>query len=115
MIDFKKYTHAALFAGGLLFGTAGLKLLSSKDAKNVYAHTTAAALRVKDCVMKGVDKVQESAADIVATAKDIQRGTRPPRRTSSSRTPLRRPPRLLPKKRRMPDPPLPVMFRASID
>ena len=69
MIDFKKYTHAALFAGGLLFGTAGLKLLSSKDAKNVYAH--AAALRVKDCVMKGVDKVQESAADIVATAKDI--------------------------------------------
>ena len=46
MIDFKKYTHAALFAGGLLFGTAGLKLLSSKDAKNVYAHTTAAALRV---------------------------------------------------------------------
>ena len=59
MIDFKKYTHAALFAGGLLFGTAGLKLLSSKDAKNVYAHTTAAALRVKDCVMKGVDKVQE--------------------------------------------------------
>lgn len=71
MINFKKYTHAALFAGGLLFGTAGLKLLSSKDAKNVYAHTTAAALRVKDCLMKGVDKVQESAADIVATAKDI--------------------------------------------
>ena len=71
MIDFKKYTHAALFAGGLLFGTAGLKLLSSKDAKKVYAHTTAAALRVKDCVMKGVDKIQESTADIVATAKDI--------------------------------------------
>lgn len=71
MINFKKYTHAALFAGGLLFGTAGLKLLSSKDAKNVYAHTTAAALRVKDCLMKGVDKVQESAADIVASAKDI--------------------------------------------
>ena len=42
MIDFKKYTHAALFAGGLLFGTAGLKLLSSKDAKNVYARTSAA-------------------------------------------------------------------------
>ena len=71
MIDFKKYTHAALFAGGLLFGTAGLKLLSSKDAKNVYAHTTAAALRVKDCVMKGVDKVQEQAGDILADAKAI--------------------------------------------
>ena len=65
------YKKLALFAGGTLFGSAGIKLLSSKDAKNVYAHTTAAALRVKDCVMKGVDKVQESAADIVATAKDI--------------------------------------------
>ena len=63
--------HIGLFAAGLLFGTAGLKILTSKDAKKVYAHTTAAALRVKDCVMKGVDKVQESAADIVATAKDI--------------------------------------------
>ena len=28
MIDFKKYTHAARFAGGLLFGPAGLKLCS---------------------------------------------------------------------------------------
>ena len=34
-----------LFAGGVLFGTAGLKILSSKDAKKVYTHTTAAALR----------------------------------------------------------------------
>ena len=63
--------HIGLFAAGLLFDTAGLKILTSEDAKKVYAHTTAAALRVKDCVMKGVDKVQESAADIVATAKDI--------------------------------------------
>ena len=67
----KHYVRLACFVGGALFGSAGIKLLSSKDAKNVYAHTTAAALRVKDCVMKGVDKVQESAADIVATAKDI--------------------------------------------
>ena len=67
----KHYVRLACFVGGALFGSAGVKLLTSKDAKNVYAHTTAAALRVKDCVMKGVDKVQESAADIVATAKDI--------------------------------------------
>ena len=69
MIDFKKYTHAALFAGGLLFGTAGLKLLSSKDAKNVYAHTTAAALRVKDCSFARALSILTH--DIVATAKDI--------------------------------------------
>ena len=35
----------ALFAAGVLFGTAGIKLLGSKDAKRAYAHTTAAALR----------------------------------------------------------------------
>ena len=71
MIDFKKYTHAALFAGGLLFGTAGLKLLSSKDAKNAYIHITAAGLRMKDSVMETVTAVQENAADILASAKDI--------------------------------------------
>lgn len=41
-----------LFAAGVLFGTAGIKLLGSKDAKKVYAHTTAAALRAKEGVMK---------------------------------------------------------------
>ena len=33
--------HLGLFAAGVLFGTAGLKILSSKEAKSVYAHTTA--------------------------------------------------------------------------
>ena len=44
--------HLGLFAAGVLFGTAGLKILSSKDAKKVYSHTTAAVLRAKDCVMQ---------------------------------------------------------------
>ena len=46
--------HLGLFAAGVLFGTAGLKILSSKEAKTVYAHTTAAVLRAKDCVMQTV-------------------------------------------------------------
>ena len=50
--------HIGLFAAGVLFGTAGLKLLGSKDAKKVYAHTTAAAIRAKDCVMKAVTNVR---------------------------------------------------------
>ena len=37
--------HLGLFAAGVLFGTAGLKILGSKDAKKVYSHTTAAVLR----------------------------------------------------------------------
>ena len=44
-MDLKKI---GLFAGGVLFGTAGIKALSSKDAKKAYTQTTAAALRVKD-------------------------------------------------------------------
>ena len=51
--------HIGLFAAGLLFGTAGLKILTSEDAKKVYAHTTAAALRAKDCIMHTVTSVRE--------------------------------------------------------
>ncbi|BFL38876.1 hypothetical protein H8S45_08315 [Agathobaculum sp. NSJ-28] len=68
----KKYCKdIALFVGGALFGSAGIKLLSSKDAKKVYTHATAAALRVKESVMTTVNTVQENAADILASAQDI--------------------------------------------
>ena len=60
-----------LFAVGALFGTAGIKLLGSRDAKKVYAHTTAAALRAKEDVMKTVTAVREGADDIYAEAKAI--------------------------------------------
>ena len=59
------------FAAGVLFGTAGLKILGSEDAKKVYAHTTAAVLRAKDCVMKAVTTVREGAQDVYADAQDI--------------------------------------------
>ena len=60
-----------LFAAGVLFGTAGIKLLGSKDAKKIYAHTTAAALRAKEGVMKTVTAVREGAEDVYADAKAI--------------------------------------------
>lgn len=63
--------HLGLFAAGVLFGTAGIKLLGSKDAKKVYAHTTAAALRAKEGVMKTVTAVREGAEDVYADAKAI--------------------------------------------
>ena len=46
------YKGVGLFASGVLFGSAGFKLLSSKDAKKAYTHATA-------------------AADILASAKEI--------------------------------------------
>lgn len=75
-------TKWATFVGGVLFGTAGIKILSSKDAKKVYTHTTAAVLRAKDCAM--------------ATAEIFWRTPRPStksarRKPLSSRTHRRRP------------------------
>lgn len=66
-----KFHNLALFVGGTLFGSAGFKLLSSKDAKKVYTHVTAAALRAADCVMTTVTSVRENAEDVLASAKQI--------------------------------------------
>ena len=61
----------AMFAAGVLFGTAGIKLLSSKDAKKAYTHTTAAVLRAKDSVIKTVTTARENVEDIYSDAKAI--------------------------------------------
>lgn len=71
MISVSTLKKIGLFAGGVLFGTAGVKVLSSKDAKKVYTNCTAAALRAKDCVMKTATTVQENAEDILAEAQQI--------------------------------------------
>ena len=70
----KQYVHLACFAGGALFGSVGLRLLTSRDAKKVYTHLTAAGLRAQKSVMETVTTVQEEAADILAAAKDINTG-----------------------------------------
>ena len=67
-IDWKK---TGIFAAGVAFGTAGIKVLSSKDAKKVYTSVTAAALRAKDCVMKVAGTIQENAEDIYESAQNI--------------------------------------------
>ena len=67
-INWKK---TGVFAAGVLFGTAGIKVLSSKDAKKVYTNCTAAVLRTKECVMNTVTTVQENAGDIYADAQQI--------------------------------------------
>ena len=71
MWDIFKLKKAGIFAGGVLFGTAGVKILASDDAKKVYTNCTAAVLRAKDCVMKTATTVQENAEDIYAEAQQI--------------------------------------------
>ncbi|MBR2256431.1 MAG: hypothetical protein IJ899_03625 [Blautia sp.] len=67
-MDWKKL---GIFAGGVLMGSYGIRILSGRDARKAYTHTTAAVLRMKDTVMKDVTTIRENAEDIVAAAKDI--------------------------------------------
>ncbi len=65
------WSKLVIFAGGVLFGTAGIKALGSRDAKKAYTQVTAAALRAKDCVMDAATKVREGAEDVYEDAKRI--------------------------------------------
>ena len=70
----RRYTtmkKIGLFAAGVLFDTAGLKILGCREAKKVYTGVTAAALRAKDCVMAAATSVKEGAEDIYADAKAL--------------------------------------------
>ena len=49
------WAKIGLFAGGALFGSAGIEILTSKDAKKLYTATT----------------LQENRGDILADAKEI--------------------------------------------
>ncbi len=66
-----KIKGLGIFALGMLFGLEGIKLLSSKDAKKVYAHCTAGVLRAKDSVLDQVTTLQENCTDIYEEAKSI--------------------------------------------
>lgn len=68
MIDFKDVSKVV---GGIAIGTAGLKILLSKDAKCVYTYVTAAALRAKDCIIKTGTTLKENCDDIYADATDM--------------------------------------------
>lgn len=65
------WSKLGIFAGGVLAGTAGVRILSSKDAKKVYTHCTAAALRAKDVVVDQATILQENCQDIYEDAKRI--------------------------------------------
>ena len=58
-------------AYGVLLGTAGLKILTSEDAKKVYTHCTAAVMRGVDEAVKTYNALKENCDDIAADAKEI--------------------------------------------
>ena len=67
------YSKLACFIGGVLFGSVGIKLLSSKDAKKAYTHITAAGLRMKDSAInekRAAKEAEEKAAAEIADEND---------------------------------------------
>lgn len=65
------WAKIGLFTGGALFGSDGIEILTSKDAKKLYTQCTAAVLRMKDQVMKTATTLQENCGDILADAREI--------------------------------------------
>ena len=69
ILDSKK--GIGLFLGGILMGTAGIRILTSDDARKVYVQGTAAALRGKEEVMTTATTLKENCEDIYAEARDV--------------------------------------------
>lgn len=59
------------FLCGALFGTAGIGILKSADARKVYVQGTAAALRGKEEIMTTATTLRENCEDIYAEAQEI--------------------------------------------
>ncbi|MBQ6451101.1 MAG: hypothetical protein IJJ29_04170 [Solobacterium sp.] len=56
---------------GALLGSAGVKILTSDDAKKVYTHITAAVMRGRNEIARTYTSLRENCEDIGADAKAI--------------------------------------------
>ena len=68
---FEGNKELGLFLGGVLMGTAGIRILTSNDARKVYVQGTAAALRGKEEVMTTATTLRENCEDIYAEAIEV--------------------------------------------
>ena len=60
------------FLGGTLFGSVGLKALSTKEAKKVYSYVVSYGLDAKDYIMETAEGLKEGWDDIYSEAKDLK-------------------------------------------
>ena len=61
----------SVFLGGVAFGTIGLKLLASKEAKTGYATVLAKAYKAKDSIDEMISSIKQHADDVTAEAKEL--------------------------------------------
>ena len=72
MLDISKMKHIGLFAGGVLFGTAGVKVLASKDAQKLYINCLADGLRAKEINRVRAEEAAKAAAKEVEETVEEQ-------------------------------------------
>ena len=60
-----------IFATGVVFGTAGIKLLSTKEAKKVYTHLTAAGIRAGKYLDGQAKAIEKTDKEIYADAQAL--------------------------------------------
>ena len=65
------WKYIRLLGAGVLLGSYGVRLLTSRDAKKAYSCGTAAVLRMKDEVLRDVTLLRENCSDIAAEAREI--------------------------------------------
>ncbi len=64
-------TRGWAFASGILVGTAGLSVLTSKLVMKGYKYVFAAAMIARDRIMADSEKVQAAVSSISADAKEL--------------------------------------------
>ncbi|MGX7107960.1 DUF6110 family protein [Facklamia miroungae] len=62
---------SGLFLGGALFGSLGLKLLTSRKAKEKYAEVIAKSYQLKDELDASVSTIKQHTDDVLADAQEI--------------------------------------------
>lgn len=67
----KAAKKSGLFAGGVAFGTVGLKILKSKSAKKGYARVLSTGFKMKDEIDSTISEVKQHADDVYAEAKEM--------------------------------------------
>ena len=65
------WTKTRFLAYGFLLGSAGMKMLTSKDAKKVYTKVTAAGMRCADETLRIAEELRENVEDIASDARQI--------------------------------------------
>ena len=64
-------TKGWAFASGILVGTAGISVLTSKLMMKGYKYLFAGAMIARDRIMADSEKVQAAVSNITAEAKDL--------------------------------------------